>query len=86
MRGKTGANVPLHPRTAAPALLLLRGRLWGYTPCAMKREVDNCTGRVFDEIDALLQRLQRQCPKCDGELHREFSLLDRYTTFRLGKC
>ncbi len=49
----------------------------------MKREVERWTSRLLDEIDALRECLQRHGPKCSGELRRTFSLLDRYTNFRL---
>jgi hypothetical protein len=63
----------------------------------MKREVDNWINRVFDGIDAALRRLQKHCPKCGGDLHRKFSLLDRlglyvplphtvYATHQCDRC
>jgi hypothetical protein len=44
-------------------------------------KADHWIDRVFNRIDALLQRLQRHCPKCGGDLHRKFSLLDRIALY-----
>jgi hypothetical protein len=36
---------------------------------------------AFDKLDASFARLTRPCPKCGGQLHRTFSLLDKLGLF-----
>jgi len=43
----------------------------------MKPRKTNWLTRLSDLVDKGLGRLQRRCPKCQGNLHREFSILDK---------
>jgi len=36
---------------------------------------------LFEKLDAHFAHLTRHCPKCGGELHRQFSLLDKIGLF-----
>ena len=38
---------------------------------------DNWFNRLCDRADVWLHHLERRCPKCGGELHRKFSVLDK---------